>query len=136
MIFDKLKQRWNEKRLKEFNTSLEERKNEELKRKEKYNLDSYEKILSLDRYPGSLKEYCLMKGEEFIIFDLKKPEKYVIIKDLKGYYEWHGNSAIRDGIFYKNLLEQGVEGFIHWTGWESGRRIEYGHGIPVKKKNH
>ncbi|GAH83457.1 unnamed protein product, partial [marine sediment metagenome] len=123
-----------------------ELKTEEEKKEEKYMLFGvHKKIISLDKYPGSLEGYISMKGGSYKPIDIGKPEKSIIIRNYveTDRYRSHNKEEIRSwGLYYKKLLEQGLCGFIHWKGWENHRshllvslHQEYylGEGVPIKK---
>ena len=118
--------------------------------------EKHKQILSLDRFIGSLGEYNSMKGEDHEILDLGKPEKQITLRDY--YLDTYSNphylseelreEARKWGIFYKELIDKDVCGFIHWDGWrKSGRHLNiivsefisdgfsYGTGLPVRKKS-
>ena len=95
--------------------------------------EKLEQILSnMDKFCGSLEEYNDLKGQEYIIIDTKKPEKYVYLVSLD-------RKENRELI--KKIINQGCEGFIRYAppfevdnGHSLFTQNNYGggYGIPVK----
>lgn len=97
---------------------------QELKLKEMKELD--ERLKGLDRFPGSLEDYCTLKGKRFEMIDTGRPTKFIL--DYAYHYE--------EVPIWKQLLEQGCVGLIwynnpaiHDQGDEDAR-----YGVPVRRK--
>ncbi len=83
-----------------------------------YHIDAHRRIRRLDRFPGSLEEYCQLKEERFEIFDTGLADKRVLVRD------WNNPSLLKDqknnrlkeeGKFYGFLLNKGICSFIYVT---------------------
>lgn len=93
-----------------FKTDEEKQRKKELERR----------IEELDRFTGSLEEYNSLKGEDYMIMDTGRPQKFVTI-------------YIED--LFKQMVSQGCTALIRYVPLDRvyGGLVG-GHGIPVKKK--
>jgi len=125
--------------------SIKNRERKEKEEKSYMMIEYHKEILSLDRFPGSLVEYDSMKGDEHEIVDFGNPEKEVTLRD---YLSKYGNrycsgiDNIREwGLFYKELSDKDICGFIYWSGWRKEfwnseiTEYFYGRGVPIRKKS-
>ncbi len=82
-----------------------------------------ERIRFMDRYPGSLSEFDILKGFEHALMDTG-PHKYVYIDQSQN---WE---------FLQHLVDNGCEGFIRYHPVERthGFFNNGGYGTPVKRK--
>lgn len=82
-----------------------------------------ERLDKSDRFCGSLAEYNSLKGQEHVIIDTGRPEKYVFI-------DQH-----REFDLLQSLFEQGCTGFIRYVPvWDEYAAMNGGYGTPVKRK--
>ncbi len=93
--------------------------------------DLSEKIRRLDRFPGNLAEYNLLKQAEHVPLDTGKPEKYAWVWDLVSNTDY--------GLWGK-LIDSGCVGLIHFCFEDKTNALDpyshpgVGYGVPVKRK--
>ena len=94
-----------------------------------YHIDAHRRIRRLDRFPGSLEEYCQLRGKRFDILDVGLPNKGVLVRD------WNNPSLLKyqrdnrlkeEGKFYESLLNGGVCAFIYVTNGVKRENIQPG----------
>lgn len=80
-------------------------------------IDLEEKILELDRFPGSLSEYNRFKGSEYEIMDTERPDKFVGLGD-------------SERSLLKRLVSEGCGALVRYNL----HSVCGPYGMPVKKK--
>lgn len=78
-------------------------------------------VRSLDLFPGNLREYCELKGVEYVIMDTGRPEKFVN----PGYYS-------NDVRLIEQLVSKGCVALIHYHPPDF--TVASGFAVPVKLK--
>lgn len=101
-------------------------KSREEKERIKEGMELEQRISALDKYPGNLAEYNILKGVEHIPIDLNQPEKWVQVL---------GTDRNPDYNVFPLLFQEGCVGFIHYVPIQNTyMHSSGGYGVPVKRK--